>query len=324
MVQFQDYYKTLGVSRQASTDEIQKAFRKLARKYHPDVNKEKGAEEKFKQINEAQEVLSDPEKRKLYDQLGENWKAGQEFRPPPGYEEYFRQSQTSGARSGFDFGNAGGAFNFGGGGFSDFFESLFGARGAHNFSGAQNFQQPRPSQAEQAQAEMDVSIEESYKGAEKKVALRVTELDHRGMPQNKTKTLSIKIPAGVRNGSVIRLAGQGASGSDLMLRVKLNNTQKLWLEEDKLIYKVMIAPWEAALGSKIALNLYGDEILLSVPAGTASGQRVRLKGKGLYSLKTKSRDDLLIEFAISIPKHISSEEKKLYEQLSKASKTPER
>jgi curved DNA-binding protein len=325
MVQYQDYYQVLGVPRNAATADIQKAFRKLARKYHPDVNKEKGAEDKFKQLNEAQEVLSDPEKRKLYDQLGENWKAGQDFKPPPGYEDYFRGSQQ---KKGFDFGAGAGAFNFGGGagGFSDFFEALFGAAsgasGGADFSRKTraNFQHP----VAPSQAELEVSIEESFFGAQKNVALRVAEVDQLGRAVYQTKNLTVKIPAGVRSGSLIRLAKQGSGAGDLILKINLKPSPKMWMEQDNLVLKVPILPWEAILGAKITIHLFGQELLISIPAGSQAGQRMRLKGKGLPNLKSKIREDLLVELTLEIPKNLSAKEKELCLELSKVANPPQR
>lgn len=309
MVQYEDYYQTLGVARDATPEQIQKAFRKLARKYHPDVNKEKSAEEKFKKINEAQEVLSDPKKRQLYDQLGANWQAGQEFRPPPG-------------SGGFDFGSAGRSFHFGGsgadGGFSDFFKAFFGGGGMHeqgsDFFSAGNFKNA----ARPTEAELEVRIAELYHSSRRKVALRVTEFDQAGQPVVRTKELNVKIPAGVNSGSVIRLSGQGANGGDLLLKLKVLPDQKYRLENNDLVVTTRIAPWEAALGSKISFDIFGEELKLSVPPGTQSQQRLRLKSKGLPS-SSSHRGDAYVEFEIAVPKVLNSEEKAAYEELKKVS-----
>lgn len=334
MVKFQDYYEALGVPRDASVEQIQKAFRKLAKKYHPDVNKEKSAQDKFKQINEAQEVLSDPEKRRLYDQLGPDWKSGQEFRPPPG----FNAGQAGGAfrgrsSAGFDFGSGGRSFEFGGSssGFSDFFQSFFGGGAASAESGgfenifsgtgprSQGTRPRRPTETE-----LDVSLGEIYHSAKKKVSLRVTEYDEAGKPNVRTKELTVKIPGGVSSGSVIRLSGQGANGGDLLLKLRVSPDDKYRLEEAGLVAPVKIAPWEAALGASVSVDIFGDELKISIPQGIQSGQRLRLKSKGLPTSAPGVRGDAFIEILVAVPKKLSDAEKRLYEELSQISAAPSR
>ncbi|MCC6953677.1 MAG: J domain-containing protein, partial [Deltaproteobacteria bacterium] len=267
-VTFQDYYKTLGVDKNATPQEIQKAYRKAARKFHPDLNKDKNAESKFKEINEANEVLSDPEKRKRYDLLGANYRDGQEFRPPPGWEQAFRG------------GNGGGSMHFDSfSGFSDFFDLLFGGNASFQaggggggatfeqlFGGAEAFQNSargntgrRPTAAmreEPAQElELPLSIEELYHGGQK--PLQIESVDPSGGTARRTvKTYQVKIPAGVTEGGVIRLAGQGApSGSgrngDLLLKIKIQDHPRFRVDGFDVIAPLQLSPWEAALGSKV-------------------------------------------------------------------------
>ena len=320
-VKFQDYYEILGVPRDASQDDIQKAYRKLARKYHPDVNKTKGAEEKFKKIGEANEVLKDPEKRKKYDMLGANWKAGQDFQPPPGWE---------GAFSNFGAGTAGGhgrskkaSFNFGGmGDFSDFFSMMFGEGGGFAGQGAAggfSSQQGRSSEAELA-----ISIEDAFRGGERTITLESLDYENDGSPQRKTKSYKIKIPAGMKEGGVIRLAGQGSPGlnggkpGDLLLRIKLLPHHLFKLEGEELKTVLPLSPWEAALGAKINVRTLDGTIAVTVPAGAQSGQQLRLRGKG-FPKSTTERGDLLAELKVTVPKTLNSREKELFEQLSKES-----
>lgn len=330
MVKFQDYYEILGVPRNATSEQIQKAFRKLARKHHPDVNKDKSAEDKFKQINEAQEVLSDPKKRSLYDELGADWKSGQDFRPPPGFNQGgFRQ--PSGSRSaGFNFGGSGQGFDFGAGtegsGFSEFFQSFFGGGGANAGFGEAFSSRNRKAPKNQAptEAELEVGVEEIFHAVKKKLALRVTEYDETGRPALRTKELTVKIPVGVSPGSVIRLAGQGSGGGDLLLKLKVLPDARYKIEDSGLILSTKIAPWEAALGASVVVNIFGEDLKLSIPAGTQSGQRLRLKGKGLHVQSAAKRGDAFLELVIVVPKTLSAAETKAYEELSRISPSPQR
>ncbi|MBX7144787.1 MAG: DnaJ domain-containing protein [Oligoflexia bacterium] len=310
-ISFQDYYETLGVSRSASQDDIQKAYRKLARKYHPDVNKEKSAEEKFKHINEAYEVLKDPEKRKRYDALGANWKAGQNFEPPPGWE-------------GVRFGGSGA--NFGDmSGFSDFFDMLFGgaavgARPGFNFDFEQSGGFHAGERAQTAdELEVPVSVEEALHGCSREIAIEG--------PQGR-RVLRVKIPAGSKDGALVRLAGQGAArgsgrkssiNADLHLRVKIQSDARYKVQEGALTTTLNLAPWEAVFGAKLPVATPGGEVLLSVPAGAQSGQRLRLRGKGL-PIGNGEQGDLFVELRIQVPREASSEERELFKKLSGVSK----
>lgn len=242
-MEYKDYYKTLGVARSASADEIKKAYRKLAREFHPDKNKAKGAEEKFKAANEANEVLSDPQKRSAYDRLGADWKAGQNFRPPPG------------------FGNRGG--RHGGADFSDFFSTLFGGGGG--FDGMSGGFHPP---AEDQSARLNIALEDSFQGRTQTVRLG-------------THTLNVKIPAGITAGQTIRLARQGAHGGDLLLEVAFAPHPHFTLEGRDIHCTLNIAPWEAALGGKLDVPTLGGTVELNLPANSQGGKKMRLKARGL-------------------------------------------
>jgi curved DNA-binding protein len=309
-VQFRDYYETLGVSKTASEDEIKSAFRKLARKYHPDVAKDKkAAEEKFKQINEAYEVLSDPEKRRKYDQLGENWNQPGGFQRPPQW--------GGGQPGGFRWGsgeNGGVEFEFGGTGFSDFFEAFFGGgRGRSAFGG---FGQ-RGTMAERGsdvEADIMVTLEEALHGSTRQVSLRRA-------GSKKTETYQVKIPRGVREGQRIRLAGQGEAGEgggksgDLFLRVRLARHPDFSVEGSDLVHEVKIAPWQAVLGDQIIVPTLEGNARLKLPPGTQGGQRFRLRERGLPGVSGQ-RGDLYVVAQISVPKKLSERERKIWDQLA--------
>ena len=306
-VEFKDYYETLGLPRTATQDEIKKAFRKLAMKWHPDVNKASDAEEKFKEINEAHQVLSDPEKRQKYDTLGADWKQGQRFKPPPGWDNV--EFHTSGAP-------------FGDGGFSDFFQTIFGADvgGFRAGSGASRWSQ----RGRDHVAEIDVSLGEAYRGASKKIELSEQALGPDGTTQTKTHTYDVKIPAGVTDGTKIRLAGQGAQGmgggpaGDLYLKVRLKPDSRFKVTGNDLRTTILVAPWEAALGAKVDVATLDGDVSMTIPAGTQSGQTLRLRGKGLP--RQRGLDgDLLVTVSIAVPRKLTEDERRLFEQLSRES-----
>src|SRR5213595_891058 len=310
-VQFRDYYETLGVSKTASEDEIRSAVRKLARKYHPDVAKDKKtAEEKFKQINEAYEVLSDPEKRRKYDRLGENWNQPGGFQPPPQW--------GGGQPGGFRWGsgeNGGVEFEFGGTGFSDFFEAFFGGgRGRSAFGG---FGQ-RAAGAERGsdvEADIMVTLEEALHGSTRTVSLRRA-------GSNKVETYQVKIPRGVHEGQRIRLAGQGEAGvrggksGDLFLRVRLARHPDFSVEGSDLIHEVKIEPWRAALGSELVVPTLEGKVRLKIPPGTQGGQRFRLRERGLPS-STGKRGNLFVDVQINVPKKLTEREREIWQELAK-------
>lgn len=316
-VQFQDYYETLGVARSASQEEIQKAYRKLARKYHPDVSKEAGAEDKFKQIGEAYEVLRDPEKRQRYDTLGANWKAGQDFQPPPGWEQMFGGFQGAGGRGGaqtFTFGN--------GDGFSDFFSMLFGDGGSMGaqFGGAPfgaGFQQGGPVQTKgrSHEARITISLHDAYHGAKRRITLGGLDGE---------KSYEVRIPKGITEGATIRLSGQGETGrhggpaGDLLLRVHIAPDSRFRVKNRNIYTTLPISPWEAALGAKVVVPTLDGDVSVTVPAGSESGRQLRLKGKGL-SAKSGKSGDFFVELRIVVPAELSAREKELFEELRDAS-----
>lgn len=318
-VQYKDYYESLGVPRTASEAEIKKAFRKLAREYHPDVAKDKKkAEEKFKEINEAYEVLSDPAKRKKYDQLGANWKQGADFRPPPGWENFAGGQRFHGGRPGAeDF-----EFHFGGTGFSDFFEQLFGARGRGAGFRGRDFGQ-RGSFAEEEYAERGrdiegdimVTLEEVKRGSVRAVSIR---------HNSHTETYQVKIPAGVTEGQRLRVAGRGEAGAgggeagDLYLRVRLAKHPDFQVEDHNLIYEAELAPWEAVLGASISVPTLDGHVNIKIPPGTQNGQKLRVRGRGLPE-RGGGSGDLIVVARIEVPQKISEDERKLWEQMARES-----
>ncbi|HEB99241.1 MAG TPA: J domain-containing protein [Thiotrichales bacterium] len=273
-MEFKDYYEILGVPRDASQDDIKRAYRKLARKYHPDVSDEADAEERFKEVNEAYEVLKDPEKRAAYDQLGSRWQAGQEFTPPPDWD------------AGFEF-SGGGFTEADARHFSDFFESLFGARGPFGGRREYHYRANAPVKGEDHHAKILIRLEDAYHGTTRAITLKAPELDETGHVRLKPRTLNVKIPRGVTAGQRIRLAGQGGPGynggpnGDLYLEVEFE-THPLYEVDGRDIYmELPVAPWEAALGATVPVPTLGGQVELKIPPGSQSGQKLRLKGRGL-------------------------------------------
>lgn len=332
-VEYKDYYKLLGVKRNAERDEISKAFKKLARKYHPDLHpNDPQAEKKFKEINEAYEVLKDSEKRKLYDQLGPDWEHGQHFQRPPGFENV--RFHFGGGGPGGGMGGAGAA------GFSDFFENLFGGGfggGGGGFSGFGGFEGAGPqgggfgpqgfsrraAKGQDSEAGLELTLEEAYRGGSKTITLREQVAGPGGMPQVSTKNLDVSIPAGVRDGARIRLAGQGnpgmggGSAGDLYLKVRILPHALFKLKGDNIVLDLPLTPWEAALGTTVTVPTLDKSVQLSVPPGVGSGQKLRLRGRGLGT--GARRGDQLVRVMIKVPKDLSDEERTLMEQLAEAS-----
>ena len=311
-VQFRDYYETLGVPKTAKEDEIRTAFRKLARKYHPDVAKDKkSAEEKFKQINEAYEVLGDPEKRTKYDQLGADWnQPGGGFQRPPQ-----RGGQPGGGFSRYGGGDGGVEFEFNGTGFSDFFEAFFG--GGRGQSPGAGFGQrpPRSERGSDVEADIMVTLEEALNGSTRAVSLR------RG-GSNKLESYQVKIPRGVHEGQRIRLAGQGEAGEgggksgDLFLRVRLARHPDFTVEGNDLIHEEKIGAWQAVLGADLKVPTIEGNVRMKIPPGTQGGQRFRLREKGLPN-SAGARGDLYVEVQINIPKKIAEKERQIWQDLAK-------
>ncbi len=306
-MEFEDYYKIMGVSRDATQDEIKRAYRKLARKYHPDVSKEKDAEEKFKQLGEAYEVLKDPEKRAAYDQLGKNWKAGQDFHPPPDWD------------AGFEF--SGGGFTGGGDAdaYSDFFESLFGRRSrGHAGGGAAGGGFHMRGQDHHAKVLVD--LEDAYNGATRNITLQVPEVDASGHVVTKKRTLKVRIPKGVRQGQQIRLAGQGAPGmgqggnGDLYLEIEFRRHPFYRVEGRDVYLDLPVAPWEAALGGKVKVPTPAGKLDLKIPAGSNTGKKMRLKGKGIPA---RQPGDFYVELKVMTPPADTEKAKEIYREMEK-------
>jgi len=296
-VKFRDYYETLGVSRTASDEEIKKAYRKLARKYHPDMNpNNKQAEDKFKEIQEAYDVLGDKEKRGKYDQLGQNWKSGSDFTPPPNWQTDFDPSEM------FGRGQPGGGFGRqGAGGFSDFFEMLFGggrSAGTHSRG-----------MGEDAETELTLPLMDMHRGTKRSLTV------HFGRSQ---KTIEVRIPPGARHDSRIRIPGGGPNGGDLYIRLKQDPDSGFTVKGDDTEVEVDIAPWEAALGAAIEVPTLDGAADIRVPAGVTAGQKLRLRGQGL-NIRGGGRGDHFVKLRIAVPKKLSAEEKRLFEELQKVS-----
>jgi curved DNA-binding protein len=286
-MEYKDYYKILGVAKTASQDEIKAAYRKLARKYHPDVSKEANAEDKFKEVGEAYEVLRDKEKRAQYDQFGSNYRHGQSFTPPPGWED-----------------NMGG---FGGGNFSSFFENMFGGgMGGMGGMGGDPFQ----SRGEDVNAKITISLEEAFSGANKTI--------RRPSGATQTGTLNVKIPAGITSGKKIRLSGQGRAGrggaaGDLFLEIQIAPHRFYRVEENNVVLDLPVTPWEAALGSKVTVPTLAGKISLKIPENAKSGQKMRLKGRGLPS---KQAGDQIVVIQIMTPPAEDDAAREFYEKMA--------
>ncbi len=321
MVKYKDYYEILGVSRSSTEKEIKSAFRKLARKYHPDTNKgNKGAEEKFKEINEAYEVLGDAEKRKKYDLLGSGFSSGSDFRPPPGFEQYFNEG--FGPEAGFS------KKTYNGGAteapFSDFFEMLFGEalKGARPGSFQDVFNQggtqrtPPKRKGDDQSIDLDLSLEDAYHGTSRKIDISVPGRDY--------KRLEVKIPAGVKENSKIRMSGEGLPGKggapsgDLYLIVRLKPHSVFRLEGSDIHSDLKILPSQAVLGGEIEVLTLDGPVKMVIPPGTQNDKNLRLRGKGFPKPKgEEGRGDHFVKIKINIPTVVSEEEKKLYQELLK-------
>jgi DnaJ-class molecular chaperone with C-terminal Zn finger domain len=313
-VQYKDYYESLGVSRNASDADIKKAFRKLAREYHPDVAKDKKkAEERFKEINEAYEVLSDPAKRKKYDELGANWKSGADFRPPPGWAGF------GGGRT-YQSGRPGGShYEFSGTGFSDFFEQLFGGRGrgaGRGFGGAVFEEESFAERGRDIEGDIMVTLEEAMRGS-----IRSVTVQH----NSRTETHQVKIPPGVTEGQRLRIAGRGEAGAggagagDLYLRVRLAKHPDFDVEDHNLIFEASLAPWEAVLGTNLSVPTLDGRVNIRIPPGTQNGQKLRVRGRGLPQ-RNGTGGDLIVVARIEVPTQISESERQLWEQLARESR----
>ena len=302
---FKDYYNIMGLERDASQDEIKRAYRKLARKYHPDVSKEADAEALFKELGEAYAVLKDPEKRAAYDELGANWKAGQDFQPPPNWD------------AGYEF--TGGGFSGGDGSVhSDFFESLFG----QGFGSAQadRRQTGFHARGEDHHAKVLIDLEEAYRGATRDITLRSPQLDSGGHVTTKQRTLNVKIPKGVKQGQRIRLTGQGSPGlgkgqaGDLYLEIEFKPHKLFRIEGRDLFLDLPISPWEAALGATVKAPTPEGPVDLKIPQGTTAGRKLRLRKRGIPGT---SPGDLYANLTITLPAADSDAAKELYRKMEK-------
>jgi len=308
MATYQDYYAILGVDRIATQEEIQRAYRKLARKFHPDINKESSAEEQFKRINEAYEVLGDPEKRARYDQFGSGWDG-----------HFASQGHEEGDNVRFHFSTADP------GQFSDFFQDLFGGGWSHGSETEFRGGGTRRRRGRDQETGIAITLADAYHGARKTIELERVEADSSGRPARTRRSYDVTIPPGVTDGTLIRLAGQGGSGSggaeagDLFLRVSILPDKRFTLSGHDLATTVDIAPWEAALGAKVPVPTIDGRINLTVQAGTQSGQTLRVRGKGM-PVATGRYGDMLVNVRIVVPKHLSAKEQHLFEELAKESR----
>lgn len=308
-MEYKDYYAVLGVDKKASQDDIKQAYRRLARKYHPDVSKEANAEEKFKNVQEAYEVLKDPEKRTAYDQLGSNWKQGQEFRPPPGWNQNtrFYTSEDLGGFSEQDMG-----------GFSDFFSNLFGGQ-ARRHSQGEGFGGFKQRGGDQ-QAVIRISLEEAFHGATKTLKLQAPTIDASGVLEQKVNTIKVTIPPGAVQGQQLRLANQGSPGigggpaGDLYLEIDIEPHAVFSLKGSDVYMTLPITPWEAALGSDIKIPTLGGKVGLKIAPGSQAGQKLRLKGRGMPA-KPAAGDQYAI-LQIETPSANTDEQKQLYEKMA--------
>jgi curved DNA-binding protein len=310
-VAFQDYYEALGVAQDASADDIRRAYRQLARKYHPDVNKEPGAEDRFKQISEAYDVLRDPEKRGRYDRLGANWRSGQDMSGAGGHGT----ADAGGFGQGFSPGGFGADDGFGdvfgGGGFSDFFESFFGPRASR--SGGAAGRAGFSMRGSDLEAELELSLEEAARGGKRWLSL------------GDGRSLEVDIPRGVRDGQRIRVSGHGQVGigdgpvGDLFLRVRLKPHPRFRVEGRDLYIDLGVSPWEAALGAEVPVPTLDGDARVKVPPGSSCGRRLRLRGQGLPGSGGAPAGDLYAVVSIRVPKKLSKKERELFERLASVS-----
>jgi curved DNA-binding protein len=304
-MEYKDYYKIMGLAKNASPDEVKRAYRKLARKYHPDVSKEANAEAKFKELGEAYEVLKDPKKRAAYDQIGSNWQHGQKFTPPPNWQTTFDFGKDFGGRHGS--------------GFSDFFEALFGyarAQGAE----ADVYTRQFHAHGSDQHARILIDLADAFHGGERLITLNMPQTDKQGQIIAKMRTLNIKIPKGIKAGQRIRLAGQGGPGigsgdnGDLYLEVQFNPHRYFRAEGRDIYLELPVTPWEAALGAAMAVPTLGGMVELKIPAGAQTGKQLRLKGRGLPGVPV---GDQYVTLKIVTPPPKTEKAKALYEQMAK-------
>jgi curved DNA-binding protein len=311
-MEYRDYYKILGVGRTATADAVKTAYRRLARKFHPDVSKEKNAEERFKEVQEAYEVLKDPEKRAAYDQLGSEWKSGQQFRPPPDFGSGF-EFGGGGARAGRARHRAGAGADEEGyaeQGFSDFFSSLFGGRSP--FGGTER------RGGRDHHARIDIALEQAFHGTTSTLELKRPELKGDGTLEVRTHNVRVTIPPGVTDGQLIRLAGQGEPGTDggrpgdLYLEAHILPHRLYQADGRDVTVTLPVAPWEAALGASVTVPTLGGPVEMHVPSGAQSGQKLRLRGRGLPG---KPAGDQYVQLKVVLPPATSAEAKAVYDEM---------
>lgn len=309
-MKYKDYYQVLGVERGASEDEIKKAYRKLARKYHPDVSKEKNAEEKFKEVGEAYEVLQDPEKRTAYDQMGA-YQPGQDFRPPPGWGERFGASGGFGDQGTFEDLND-----------LDLFDILAGLGGRGAFRGARGGAGGQPGR--DVEVAVTVGVEDLLRGAEVEIPMSFTQMQPDGRLQRVARTAKVRIPKGATDGQRLRVPGKGAPGQggpagDLYINIRLRPHELFKVTGHDLYLEVPIAPWEAALGASVDIPTLSGKVSLKVPPGSKAGQKLRVRGRGLPQPKSEDHGDLYAVLQVVTPTSMSEREKELYRELASVS-----
>ena len=307
-MKYKDYYDILGLQRGASADDIKGSYRKLARKYHPDINKATDAEDRFKEIGEAYQVLKDPEKRAAYDRMGSNWRNGQDFQPPPNWD------------NDYSFGTGAGAGTAGGpqGDFSDFFETMFGGSARRGGGGQRR---PMNAAGQDHHAKVVVDLEDSFRGAQRTITLRIPVTDAYGRPTTQERTLDVTIPKGVREGQHLRLSGQGAPGvgtgpaGDLYLELSFAPHRMYRIEGRDLYLDLPLAPWEAALGATVSVPTPDGLVQMTIPENSAAGRKLRLKGRGIPGA---TPGDLYVQLQIALPPATSSDARNAYLAMEKA------
>ena len=298
-MKFTDYYEVLGVARDATVGEIKTAYRKLARKYHPDVSKEPDSEAKFKEIGEAYEVLKDTEKRAAYDQLGSQWKQGQDFRPPPDWDNGFEFSQ---------------GFDDDGSAYSDFFEAIFGRQRDHAGTRGRGFR----GRGQDHHARILIELEDAYTGATRDITLHAPQIDENGRVVTRQRSLRVKIPKGVREGQHIRLTGQGMPGmggaeaGDLYLEIDFHSHNLYRVDGRDVYLELPVTPWEAALGAKITLPTPAGVVSLNIPEGSQSGRKMRLKGRGIPAA---TPGDMFVTLRVVLPEVRTDADRQIFRQM---------
>lgn len=320
-LKFKDYYKTLGLLRDSTAVDIKKAYRRLARKYHPDINKTEDAEEKFKELAEAYEVLSDSEKRKRYNALGKDWKNGQNFQTPPEGGKSHYEYHGPGSERTYSFNDMAGEY-------SDFFENLFGKAGGGNktfYQSSAHTGNIPPVHGQNHEAEIEISIDEAYNGTQTKLSYQTTGINTDGNVRPSLKQFDVRIPTGITEGSRIRLKGKGGQGynggspGDLFLRIHIRKDKRFHINKYNLESELKVTPWDAALGSTVSVPTMKKNVTIRLKPGSQSGQRIRIKEKGLPRGKNKDYGDLMITIKIMVPEKLTETEKKLFEELSNIS-----